>query len=117
MELFQPSPYTFVGLYDVPHTYVGSAGFSVKVNGGGTGLTFGAAPVSTSFYTDTVSGTIDGANKTFTVANTISTALVLQLANSAYQPTVDFTTSGTTITMIVAPDASLSGQPFWLVHT
>lgn len=69
------------------------------------------------FYTDTVSGTINGSNVTFTVANTISSALVLYLANSAYQPGVDFTVSDTTITMTVAPDASLSGQPFWLLHT
>lgn len=69
------------------------------------------------FYTDTVSGTINGSNVTFTVANTITTPLVLFLAGMPYQPTVDFTTSGTTITMTVAPDASLSGQPFWLLHT
>lgn len=69
------------------------------------------------FYTDTLSGTIDGANKTFTVANTITSALALYIANSVYQPVVDFTTSGTTITMVVAPDVSLSGQPAWLLHT
>lgn len=69
------------------------------------------------FYADTVSGTINGSNTAFTVANTISSALVLYLANSAYQPVVDFTVSATNITMAVAPDASLSGQPFWLLHT
>lgn len=69
------------------------------------------------FYADTVSGTINGSNVTFTVANTISAALVLFLGGIPYQPTVDFTVSGTTITMTVAPDATLSGQPFWLLHT
>jgi hypothetical protein len=69
------------------------------------------------FYTDTVSGVINGNNKSFTVSNTISSALVLFLAGIPYQPTVDFTVSGTAITMTSAPDASLSGQPFWLLHT
>ena len=69
------------------------------------------------FYADTVSGAINSSNQTFTVSNTISQALVLYLANSAYQPGVDFTVSGTTISMTVAPDSSLSGQPFWLLHT
>ena len=69
------------------------------------------------FYAETVSGTINSSNVTFTVPTTIASALVLYLANSAYQPGVDFTVSGTTITMTTAPDASLSGQPFWLLHT
>lgn len=80
------------------------------MHGGGTSS-------SVTFYSDAVSGTINGSNVTFTVPNTITTALALYLANSVYQPTTDFTTSGTTITMVVAPDASLSGQPFWLLHT
>lgn len=67
-------------------------------------------------YSDTVAGTIDGVNQTFTVSTNINTAFSLYLANSVYQPVVDFTTSGTTITMVVAPDSSLSGQPFWLLH-
>ena len=78
-------------------------------NGGGGG--------STTIYTDTVSGTIDGVNTTFTVSHSITSAIVLVLANSNYQPGVDFTTSGTTITMMVAPDSSLSGQSFWCSHT
>lgn len=78
-------------------------------------VTITAAGVT--FYTDTVSGTVDGTNVTFTVPNTITAALALHLANSIYQPGVDFTTSGTTITMTVAPDVSLSGAPFWLLHT
>jgi len=69
------------------------------------------------FYADTVSGTINGSNVTFTVSNTILTALVLFLNGVPLQPSVDFTTSGTTITMTVAPDAGLSGTPFWLLHT
>lgn len=72
---------------------------------------------ATNFYTDTISGTINSSNKIFTVSNTITQALVLFLAGMPYQPIVDFTTSGTTITMVTAPDSSLSGQPFWIIHT
>lgn len=72
---------------------------------------------STAPFAETVSGTINSVNRTFTVPTTIVTAQALYLANSIYQPVVDFTTSGVTITMTVAPDISLAGQPFWLLHT
>jgi len=72
---------------------------------------------SGTFYEDTVSGIINGSNMTFTVPNSIANAYTLFLAGISYQPGVDFTTSGTTITMTTAPDASLSGQPFWLLHS
>lgn len=85
-------------------TRTSDGGFSVAADGGGT------------FYTDTVSGTINGSNKAFTVPNSISQALILFLAGMPYQPTIDFTTSGTTITFVTAPDSSLSGQPFYLIH-
>lgn len=75
--------------------------------GGGTGT----------FYNDTVSGTINGINRIFTVPNTIGSAINLVLANSSYQEGVDYTFSGNTITMSFAPDASLSGQPFWFAYT
>lgn len=104
--------------------YLHGGGDTVKA---GTNITLtrnsdGTTSISTPggagiIYTDTVSGTINGSNKVFTVANTISTAMALHLGNSVYQPTVDFTVSGTNITFITAPDASLSGQPFWLLHT
>lgn len=69
-------------------------------------------------YNDTVSGTIDGVNRSFTVPNSISAngAIALFLAGAPYQQGVDYTYSGTTITMTIAPDASLSGQPFWMAH-
>ncbi len=87
-----------------------------KVNGLDT-LTIASTGGSGSFYTETVSGTINSSNVTFTVPTTITTALVLFLGGVPYQPTTDFTTSGSTITMLVAPDSSLSGQPFFLIHT
>lgn len=70
------------------------------------------------FYNDTVAGTIDGVNTVFTVTNTIVTAIFLSLGNSNYQVGVDYTVTGTKqITLTTAPDSSLSGQPFFLVHT
>lgn len=89
----------------------------LKIGGfrGGAGS---STATSITFFTDTItSGAIDGNNKVFGVTNIITTPLALHLGNSVYQPTVDFTTSGTTITMVSAPDISLSGQPFWLLHT
>lgn len=76
-----------------------------------------ATGTTVTFYADTVSGVINSSNTVFTVPNTITTALALWLANSIYQPGVDFTVTGAKqITMTVAPDISLSGQPFWLSH-
>jgi hypothetical protein len=81
--------------------------------GGGSTSTSGTS----TYYNDTVNGVINGTNKIFTVAHTIQSPIFLSLANSSYQSLIDYTTSGFTITMAVAPDASIAGQPFWLSHT
>ena len=64
-----------------------------------------------------VSGVIDGANVTFTIATAVTSDFSLFLARQPQAPTTDYTyVAGggtTTITMTYAPDASLSGQPFW----
>lgn len=60
-----------------------------------------------------VSGTINGSNVTFTISPTPFDANSLQLS-LARQPQIqgiDYTISGATITYVIAPDASLSGQP------
>lgn len=62
---------------------------------------------------ETPTGTIDGVNTSFTLsAVPIANSLYLELAR---QPQVgggvDYTLSGSTITYVIAPDASLSGQP------
>lgn len=97
-------------------TTIGTSGPATLV---GTVLNIPVYPGSSgvSIFNDTVSGTINSSNVTFTVPNTIAAAISLYLANSIYQAGVDYTFTGTTITMTVAPDASLSGQPFFLVHT
>lgn len=63
-----------------------------------------------------VTGTVDGANATFTIAVAVASDFLLFLARQPQMLTTDFTyvagASTTTITMIAAPDASLSSQPF-----
>ena len=112
-EDIDPSQYTTSGSgftmnTPIPASFSGTPFTIVYTSGTST---------STSFYADTVSGTINSSNTGFTVPNTITTPLVLFLSGVPYQPTVDFTTAGTNITMVTAPNASLSGQPFWLLHT
>jgi hypothetical protein len=60
-----------------------------------------------------VSGTIDGSNKTFTVsiAPFDPNSIDLKLDRQPQEQGTDYTFSGTTITYIVAPDASLAGTP------
>jgi len=63
---------------------------------------------------ETPSGTIDGVNATFTLAHSPSptSSLQLQLGGIFLTQGIDYTLSGSTITFLAAPDASLSGQPF-----
>jgi hypothetical protein len=60
-----------------------------------------------------VSGAINGSNATFTVTPTPfdANSLNLQLARQPQVQGIDYTVSGGTITYIVPPDGSLSGQP------
>lgn len=94
-----------------------TTGATVTNGGAGTANVAVSGGSSPTFYNDTVSGTIDGTNKVFTVTHTITGAIALFLANSMYQNVVDYSFSGTTITYVTAPDASLSGQPHWFAHT
>lgn len=68
------------------------------------------------FYTETPSGLIDGANKTYTVANSITMVMVFAINGQFLHPTTDYTVSGTTITMVNALDSSLSGTGFTIVY-
>lgn len=98
---------------------IAGSGVTITKNnpGGNETLTISAGGGSVTIYNDTVSGTINGSNTAFTVSHMITSSIALVLANSSYQAGVDYTVSGTTITMTVAPDASLAGQPFWFAHT
>lgn len=98
-------------------TVAAGTGVTISVTNGIK--TINASGGSGTFFSDTITGgAIDGVNRVFTVSNTITTALALWLANSIYQPGVDFTVTGAKqITYTIAPDASLAGQPHWLSHT
>ena len=72
---------------------------------------------STTFYTETPSGAIDGANTSYTVAHTITTIFSFAINGQYLHPTADYTFTGTTITMVTALPASLSGLPFTIVYS
>lgn len=79
----------------------------VNVQAGGAGSTI---------YTETPSGTIDGVNTTYTTANTITTVYNLAINGQFLHPTTDYTVAGTTITMVTALPANLSGLPFTITY-
>jgi len=60
-----------------------------------------------------VSGTVNGFNTTFTISPTPfdPNSVNLQIARQPQILGIDYTISGSTITYIVPPDGSLSGQP------
>lgn len=72
--------------------------------------TFALLPVS-----ETPTGSIDGVNKVFTTATTILAVYGLYM-NGQYIHPVDYSTAGTTITFVTAPDISYAGLPFTIVH-
>lgn len=73
---------------------------TTTTGGGGTGTWYA------------VSGTIDGANKTFTIPVVPTSDFVLVLVNQTQMQGIDYTYVGNTITTTSAPDASLSGLGF-----
>lgn len=93
-----------------------SAGANItitRVNGrkvitasGGAGATF---------FIETPTGAVDGANKSYTVSTTITTILNFSI-NGVFIHPADYTFNGTTITFITALDASLTGLPFTIVY-
>ena len=69
-----------------------------------TGLKYAAASATSHVTEETPSGTINGSNTSFTLANApISGTLKLYLNGQRLTYTTDFTLSGTTITMVTAP--------------
>lgn len=68
--------------------------------------------LSGTWFNETPTGLINGINTTYTLANTpAANSLVLTLARQPQILGVDYTISGSIITYLAAPDASLSGQP------
>lgn len=94
----------FVGA-GVTASYLGNGIIAVTIPGG-----------SGVVYSETPSGTINSSNVTFTVLHTINTVFSFALNGQYLHPTTDYTTSGSTITFVVAPDTTLSGLPFTIVY-
>lgn len=94
----------FVGA-GVTASYLGNGIIAITIPGG-----------SGTVYTETPSGTINGSNVTFTTLHTINNVFSFALNGQYLHPTTDYTTSGSTITFVAAPDASLSGLPFTIVY-
>lgn len=67
-------------------------------------------------YTETPSGSIDGNNTSFTVANPITTVFSFGL-NGAFIHPSDYSIVGSTISFVSAPDATLAGTPFTIVYS
>lgn len=86
-------------------TYAGNGRINVSAPGGG----------SSTFYTQTPVGVIDGANVTYTVTNTI-TSVVNFAINGQYIHPVEYTPSGTTITFVAALPSQLSGTSFTITY-
>jgi hypothetical protein len=65
-----------------------------------------------------VSGTINGSNVTFTISPTPfdANSIQLYLARQPQIQGIDYTISGGTITYVVPPDGSLSGQPHVAIY-
>lgn len=77
-------------------------------------LTLTASGTSTT-YTETPVGAIDGSNVTYTTANTITTVLNMAINGQFIHPS-QYTVSGAGFTMGTALDASLSGTGFTIVY-
>lgn len=63
----------------------------------------------------TISGTINGVNVTFTVPIAVSGTTMISLGGILYFPDIHYTLSGATITFLTAPAADLSGSVFKLI--
>lgn len=71
---------------------------------------------SSTTYSETPSGLINGSNTSYTTAHAITTVFNFAINGQFLHPTTDYTVSGTTITMVSALDASLSGKPFTITY-
>lgn len=89
------------------------AGVSVSDLGGGViaiTISGGATP-----YTETPSGLINGANKTYTTLHAITSIFSFAINGQFIHP-ADYGVSGSTITFTTALDGSLSGLPFTIIY-
>lgn len=87
----------------------GNETITINSSGGGGG--------GGSLVVQTVSGTINGSNVTFTIPSAISSGKsFIDLNGQVYIQDTDYTISGTTVTYSVAPAADLSGLTHKIVY-
>lgn len=72
---------------------------------------------STTVYTETPTGAIDGLNMTYTTANTITTVYSFAINGMYLHPTIDYTCTGSTIMMVTPFSADLNGKPFTIIYS
>jgi hypothetical protein len=85
-------------------TYSNNGVVTVTASGGGSTI-----------YAETPSGLVNGSNKVYTTAHTITTVINFAINGQFIHPS-DYSVSGSTITFITALDASLSGTGFTIVY-
>jgi hypothetical protein len=70
-------------------------------------------PSSYNFIEEVPTGTVNGVNVTFTLSSVPLDMVSLTLNGRPLKPTIDYTRSGSTITMIVAPAL---GQELYAIY-
>lgn len=68
-------------------------------------------------YTETPVGVINGVNKVFTTAHTMTYIYSFALSGGFLHPGTDYNAAGNTITFVTAPDISLAGLPFTITYS
>lgn len=93
-----------------------SAGSGIQlVNKSDGGFTIISTGGIGTIYTETPGGLINGTNKVYTTAHTITTILSFSINGEFIHPS-DYSFTGTTITFVTALDSSLSGKPFTIIY-
>lgn len=70
---------------------------------------------ASTIYTETPTGLVDGSNKTYTTAHTITTVYSFAINGQFLHP-ADYSAVGTTITFVTALPVELSGLPFTIIY-
>lgn len=94
--------------------FVGS-GWTITDLGGGVASVQKVAGSTNTVYTETPSGAIDGSNKTYTTAHSITTIYSFAI-NGIFIHPGDYSVIGSTITFGTALDISLAGLPFTIIY-
>lgn len=95
-------------------TFLAGTAITITTNADGTKTISSTA--SSTVYTETPSGTINGSNDTFTTAHSITSIYSFAINGQFIHPS-EYSVAGSTITFVTAPDATLSGLPFTIIYS